>query len=479
MNSLDLNFIIQQNLQRMMAHNLNSFIIDDFIQKLKKVYNGETGLVDFKNVTELKSEDILDLKELPFQLDYDSKITQEIAKKVALIQLNGGLGTSMGLQKAKTLLKIKDSYTFLDIILKQLHYLREKTQTPVPLLFMNSFNTSQDTLAYPGIQHLNQSMGLPEEFLQNKIPRISKDTLLPIGDGQHLQDWCPPGHGDVFLVLYSSGILDSLLEKGIEYVFLSNGDNLGAIFEPSILAYMIEHNLDFISEVTLKTPADIKGGILFRNKLTNRIELLETAQVPPENKKDFEDTTRFKDFNINNLWVNLKSLKKIFLNEKLELPLIINPKIVQGQEVLQLESAMGAAISKFEKTKIIRVPRNRFAPVKKSNDLLVKRSDAYILSEKFALVPNPLLQQEPLVYLSKEYDSIFDLENLFLSIPSLISCESLTIEGKFLFDVPTKITKHVHLINKEDVPIKISEYLKKHSIQNIFIESSTKDSIQP
>lgn len=131
---------------------------------------------------------------------------------------------------------------------------------------------------------------------------------------------------------------------------------------------------------------------------------------------------------------------------------------------------MGAAISKFTKTKIIRVPRTRFAPVKKCNDLLVKRSDAYILTEKYALVPNPELQKEPVVHLSKHYDQISDFEQLFLVVPSLIKCHFLTIEGKFQFDVPIKIEKNVNLINTSDQVIKISEYLEKHPTQNVSLQ---------
>ncbi len=260
-----------------------------------------------------------------------------------------------------------------------------------------------------------------------------------------------------------------MLEKNIEYAFISNGDNLGAVFEPSIFAYMLEKDLDFISEVTLKTPADIKGGILFRHKLNNRIELLETAQVPPENKNDFEDTTKFKDFNINNLWVNLKSLNHLLKQGALNLPLIVNPKIIDSKPVYQLESAMGSAIGKFEKTKVIRVPRARFSPVKKCNDLLVRRSDAYILNEKYALIPNPELKQEPKVILSKEYDTIHDFEYYFKTIPSLLHCNELIIDGKFVFNIPVAIYDKVSLKNKTNNEILISEFLQENQIKNIKI----------
>ncbi len=466
---LNLNDIMNQIQSYMTQYQLHSLLIEDFNKKVLSVYQGETGLIDFKNVLDLNKNDIINLNELPFQLEYDSKITHEISKKLAIIKLNGGLGTSMGLNKAKTLLKVKEHKTFLDIILDQVKILRSNTNVDVPLIFMNSFNTSNDTINYPGVKDINQKNNIPVEFIQNKVPRLLEDTLLPFGDGSESKHWCPPGHGDIYISLKISGLLELLLNQGIEYVFISNGDNLGAIFEPSILAYMIENDLDFISEVTPKTVADIKGGVLYRNRITNRIELLETAQVPPENKKDFEDTSKFKDFNINNLWVNLKSLNRLFEHGTIQLPLIINPKEVDGKKVLQLETAMGAAIGQFDKTKIIRVPRNRFAPVKKCNDLLVRKSDAYILNQKNALIPNPNLKQEPIVKLSNEYDHIENFESLFKEVPSLIDCTQLNIQGKFLFDIKLKISGKVELNNNSDEIIKISDMLKQQSYNGIEI----------
>ncbi len=459
--NLDINHILNQIELHMKNYQLPSLLIEDFSKKIMNVYNGDTGLIDFSNVMDLNKNDIINLNELPFQLDYDSKITQEIVKKLVIIKLNGGLGTSMGLNQAKTLLKVKGNKTFLDIILEQIKILRLNAKIDVPLIFMNSFNTSYDTMNYPGVKEINQNNHIPVEFIQNKVPRLLEDTLLPFGDGSEPKHWCPPGHGDIYLSLKISGLLDLLISRGIEYAFISNGDNLGAIFEPSILAFMIENDLEFISEVTPKTPADIKGGVLFRNRITNRIELLETAQVPLENKKDFEDTTKFKDFNINNLWVNLKALNRLFEHGTLQLPLIVNPKEVDGKKIIQLETAMGAAIGSFEKSKIIRVPRNRFAPVKKCNDLLVRKSDAYILNHKYALVPSPDLKQEPLVKLSKEYELIDNFESLFQEIPSLKECIQLNLNGKFLFDIKVKIFGKVELNNNSEEPIKLSEMLKQ------------------
>ena len=57
------------------------------------------------------------------------------------IILNGGLGTSMGLTAAKSLIEVKSGMSFLDIIIRQAE------NSTVTLAFMNSFSTHDDTLA--------------------------------------------------------------------------------------------------------------------------------------------------------------------------------------------------------------------------------------------------------------------------------------------------------------------------------------------
>lgn len=58
-------------------------------------------------------------------------------------------------------------------------------------------------------------------------------------------------------------------------------------------------------------------------------------------------------------------------------------------QVFQLETAMGAAIECFKGAGAVAVPRYRFAPVKKCNDLLLLRSDAYVVNEHYNIVLAP------------------------------------------------------------------------------------------
>ena len=156
------------------------------------------------------------------------------------IKLNGGLGTSMGMTEAKSLLEVKDGLTFLDIIVRQVLELRREHDVRLPLVLMNSFATRDDTLRflerYPELE-----ADVPLDFVQNKEPKIRVDDLTPVEWPQDPElEWCPPGHGDLYTALVTSGMLDQLLERGYEAAFVSNSDNLGAVLDPKILATFLD-----------------------------------------------------------------------------------------------------------------------------------------------------------------------------------------------------------------------------------------------
>src|SRR5207244_8696148 len=106
-----------------------------------------------------------------------------------VIKLNGGLGTSMGMTRAKSLLEVKDGQTFLDLIARQVLELRERSGARLPLVLMNSFATRDDSLAalerYPDL-----SAGLPADFVQNKVPKIRAEDLEPVSwDADPALEW--------------------------------------------------------------------------------------------------------------------------------------------------------------------------------------------------------------------------------------------------------------------------------------------------
>ena len=363
-------------------------------------------------------------------------------ERVVVLKLNGGLGTSMGMTRAKSLLEVKDGHTFLDVICRQVLHLRERHGARIPLLLMNSFATREDTLAalerHPGVK----LDGLPLDFVQGKVPKLLADGFEPVRwEADPALEWAPPGHGDVFTSLATSGLLDTLLEQGYEYLFLSNSDNLGAVLEPRILTWFARERLPFLSEVVDRTEADRKGGHLARRREDGGLVLRETAQVPDEDRDAFEDNTRHRFFNANSIWVNLHALRDTLdaRDGVLGLPMIVNRKTVDptdpsSPEVVQLETAMGAAIGVFEGASAVHVPRGRFAPVKTTSHLLVVRSDAYELAEDWTVRLVPGRDAAPIVELSDEFKLLADFEDRFAGgPPSLVAAERLEVEGDVRF----------------------------------------------
>jgi len=361
--------------------------------------------------------------------------------EVVVIKLNGGLGTGMGLRGPKSLLIVRDGVNFLDLMVRQTLSLREKSGQNVRLLLMNSFSTSEDTLAHLQ-RYAAQSLASANEveMMQNMVPKIDVATMKPVDwPADPEQEWCPPGHGDLYPALVGSGWLDRLLNEGVKYAFVSNSDNLGAVFNDELLDFFAKSGAPFMMEVTRRTAADKKGGHLAMRKSDGRLLLREIAQCPDEDMNEFQNIDKHQYFNTNSLWLNLEKLKAQLVADSgaLPLPMIKNKKTVDPRDpkstpVFQLENAMGSAIECFEGALAIDVPRSRFAPVKTTADLLALRSDAYEISiDGQVRLSGARNGVPPDIALSEEYKLVDSLDDL--GVPSLIKCNSLKISGLIQF----------------------------------------------
>ena len=362
--------------------------------------------------------------------------------QAVLIKLNGGLGTGMGLQKAKSLLEIKPGVTFLDLIVRQVQSLRERAGYPVNLLLMNSFSTSADTMAHLA-RYAEGGFADPQqvEMIQNRVPKLHTDTLQPVEYAANPDlEWCPPGHGDIYPALVGSGWLEKLLAAGVKYAFISNSDNLGAQMDTRFLRWFAESSVPFVMEVTRRTEADKKGGHLATRKADGQPLLREIAQCPEEDVESFQNIEKHRYFNTNNLWIRLDALHEYLQANGgvLPLPVIRNVKTVDPRdastpEVYQLETAMGAAIQCFPGARAVCVPRSRFFPVKTCSDLLLLRSDAVEINEAGLMSLAPECKGvAPIVQLnSKLYKLVDSLEEL--GVPSLKHVTKLTVTGSHQF----------------------------------------------
>jgi UTP--glucose-1-phosphate uridylyltransferase len=424
---------LQQAREKMTAEGVDPVAIEVFAHYYRLVESGETGMVPEDTIDPLDMEALADV-EVPADVAADA-----IGRTVA-IKLNGGLGTSMGLDQAKSLLEVREGLSFLDVIARQVLSVRKRYGARLPLIFMNSFRTRDDTLAalkrYPDLPDAD----LPLDFLQNKEPKLRADDLTPVEwPADPTLEWCPPGHGDIYTALRGTGLLAALLDAGFTQAFVSNSDNLGAVPDPRVAGWFASSGAPFAIEAVRRTPSDRKGGHFARRKSDGRIVLRETAQTLPEDAEALADLDRHRFASTNNLWMDLRAVQAELdaRDGILGLSMIRNVKTVDpadpsSPEVIQIETAMGAAIEVFEGSRTIEVGRDRFVPVKTTNDLLVLRSDCYELDDDAVLHRVP--EAVPFVDLDKPYKLVRGFEERFpAGPPSLRQATSFVVHGDWTF----------------------------------------------
>jgi UTP--glucose-1-phosphate uridylyltransferase len=431
---------------KMAEAGVDPIAIDVFAHYFRLLEAGETGMIPESSIEPLEMESLA-------EVTVDDDVAAEAIRTTAVIKLNGGLGTSMGMDRAKSLLCVRRGLSFLDIIARQVLHLRKQYDAPLPLLFMNSFRTSADTMDALARYEDLPVEGLPLEFLQNKEPKLLAKDLSPVSWPRDPDlEWCPPGHGDLYTAMLATGLIDQLIDAGFTRVFVSNSDNLGAVADARVAGWFARSGAPFAIEAVRRTASDRKGGHFARRTEDGRIVLRESAQTLSDDEEALADLDRHRFTSTNNLWFDLATMRDTLQAREgvLGLPLIRNTKHVDPAdastpEVIQIETAMGAAIELFDGARTIEVGRDRFVPVKTTDDLLVLRSDIYDLGEDFVLDQNgdevPYVELDPKVYkLVEEFDKRFSE-----GAPSLRDATRLTVQGDWTFGHGVRVRGDVAL----------------------------------
>uniref|UniRef100_A0A2C9K5C7 UTP--glucose-1-phosphate uridylyltransferase n=1 Tax=Biomphalaria glabrata TaxID=6526 RepID=A0A2C9K5C7_BIOGL len=376
----------------------------------------ETGpSVEWEKLKLLPPEAIKKYNELSSPSPQDTK---NLLNNLVVIKLNGGLGTSMGCTGPKSAIQVRNELTFLDMNVQQIEHLNKTYGVDVPLVLMNSFNTDEDTQKI--LRKYSQIKVSIFTFNQSRYPRINRDTLMPV----------PRSFGE-----------DSI--EGDILNFLVNSPQSEAP--------------EFVMEVTDKTRADVKGGTLIEYE--GKLRLLEYAQVPSDHVDEFKSVSKFKIFNTNNLWISLDAIKRNVEEETLHMEIIVNPKTLDnGMNVIQLETAVGAAIKSFDRAVGINVPRSRFLPVKTTSDLLIVMSNLYAMrTGSLEMSPKRSFPSVPLVKLGHQFSKVKDFLNRFASIPDLLELDHLTVAGDVNFGKNVSLRGTVIIIanhgEKIDIPM--------------------------
>lgn len=415
--------------------------------------------------TVISSKTLQAMSDLPQMSDLDGygESGLRALPKLMICKLNGGLGTSMGLESAKSLIPVRSGLSFLDLTVKQIQAIQSRTEVSIPFFCMNSFRTQEDTMKVLDGSSLTQQ--LPLSILQNQVPKLQKDTFEPVDYSKDPSlEWCPPGHGDLYTVLQSSGLLARALSAGYRYLFISNADNLGATVSLEILGYMEKLQIPFLMEVAQRTAIDRKGGHLAKTA-DGRLILREKAQVGIEDEEDFQNFEKYDSFNTNSIWLDLEVLHKLLIahNSILPLPVIVNEKRVNPREsnsteVIQLETAVGSAISLFEGACAVRVPRSRFLPVKTTEDLLRVRSNLFSLNEECELCGHEQSLAFPIELDSRYFGHIDQFEARFSKgVPSLLGARAFTVIGDVFFGADVTCHGNTIVKNNAEAPFYIED----------------------
>lgn len=429
-----------------------AIVINGFKEQMRRFFEGDQAFLGEDAIAPVGFGELPEIADLAKYSTAGYKALQ----KTAIIKLNGGLGTSMGLEGPKSFLPVREGRTFLDLILSQVKTMRGEYDAALPLVLMNSFWTDAPTRERLR-DEINGDPHVSMTFMQHRFPRIRKDTMMPLDMPMATElEWNPPGHGDIYNALLTTGTLRRLLLSGYRYVFVSNSDNLGAVFDASLLGYMAKKEIPFLMEVCKRTHQDRKGGHLM--KMNGRLGLREVAQCSPDDMDQFQDVQKYSFFNTNSIWLDLRAVEEAFIKyHQFDLQPIVNPKrAIPGDttspEVFQLETAMGSAISLFPGAQAVVVPRSRFSPVKTIGDLMLTMSDCFQVTEQNSVVCRsdwrnlPTIKLDPSVY--STVDSFF--ERFPEGVPSLAGCRELSVLGDVRFKSGVKLAGAVRVVNRTD-----------------------------
>jgi len=279
-------------------------------------------------------------------------------------------------------------------------------------------------------------------FLQNVYPRMSEITsnLLPNRPFREsdINNWYPPGSGDVFECFKDSGLLEKFIQQGKEWMLLSNVENLGAVVGRAnyrLLTQIFTTNAQFVLEVVERKTTDERGGVLVQDAADGKLAVVQLSQVSRD-KVALLSPKMFPYWSTNNSWVNLKALLNLLKTHKLTLSVSKN---IKGGFV-QLESYAGSAINCFEKSIAVVTPRYRFQPIKTTADLFLLQSNIWVFEKGSPFLSlNP--QREALGF--TDLPSVrFDYEHFgmlsqyqarFKSMPNVIELEYLNVAGDVIF----------------------------------------------
>ena len=274
-----------------------------------------------------------------------------------------------------------------------------------------SFGACQGLLA--AITH--SSEGLPRRIFDRAYGNPHEGLALP------------GGHGENFRVL--APVYQSLYKKGIQYVYLGNVDNSGYTIDPVELAYFALSDAPGAFEFSLKTPIDVKGGVLVENN-AGRLSVLDIGQGI--SREELTTQERRGKPVLFNCAIGLFKLDYLVPRLSLisdQLPLHVSDQDKEAGRYAQIEQSTWEVLGLLDTPLIIRVKKEeRFLAAKMFMETLLASPVSTHLIEMRGIPENlrstaTLLQQGLQVLLDQEYGYYFDEKEMLWKPHSLSELE--------------------------------------------------------
>ena len=231
-------------------------------------------------------------------------------------------------------------------------------------------------------------------MVQSQEPRLLQSDLSPVGGRTTRRSNGAPGHGDLYPTLLDSGILDQLIEAGFRYASVSNSDNLGCGPRPPSRVGLpaVARRMPQRSPPARRWTS--KGWPIVRRRADGRLILRETAQTAPEEMQFFTDAARHPHARHQQPLVRPGRAQGQADRDRRRVWPSPHPQC-EGRRSgrsdltggLPARVRHGAAIEVFDGARVIVVPRDRFIPVKTTNELALLRSDVVTWDQASPLRP--------------------------------------------------------------------------------------------
>ncbi|HEY5653817.1 MAG TPA: UTP--glucose-1-phosphate uridylyltransferase [Pontiella sp.] len=262
-------------------------------------------------------------------------------EKTGIVLVAGGLGERLGYNgiKLDIAVEVLESTSYIKHYASCIKAMEARMENPrsVPFIIMVSQDTGPKTLE---TLESNNYFGLKKEQVhvlqQELVPAIAdNDGALALKEKYELI-LKPHGHGDIHMLLYTSGLAKKLENEGIEHLLFIQDTN-GQVFNaaPATLGVSVEKGYDFNSLAVNRIPGEAVGGLaklvgngkeLTLNVEYNQLDPLLRATVSPEGDVPNEQGFSMFPGNINILCIRLASYVRILQDSQGIIAEFVNPK---------------------------------------------------------------------------------------------------------------------------------------------------------